>query len=235
MTMNYQEATEIKALFDRIAPVYDQLNNFLSFGLHRIWKQMAVKWSGASLGHRGLDICCGSGDITQLLAKRVGNTGKVIGIDFSSAQLKIARQKSQDLDPPLDIDWIEGNALELPFANSSFNCATMGYGLRNVVDIPLCLQEIYRILQPNSQVAILDFHRPETAYLLGFQQWYLQNIVVPTAQSFGLTEEYAYITPSLDRFPTGREQVKLAQDAGFSGATHYSIAGGMMGVLVAKK
>jgi demethylphylloquinol methyltransferase len=214
--MDYREASEIKVLFDRIAPVYDRLNNSLSFGLHRVWKQMAVQWACPQLGDRGLDICCGSGDIAQLLAKRVGKTGKIIGVDFSSAQLNIARQKSQDLYPQFPLDWVEGDALNLPFEDNSFDCATMGYGLRNVMNIPLCLQEIHRVLRPNAKAAILDFHRPETSYLLIFQQWYLQNIVVPTAQTFGLTDEYAYLTPSLERFPTGKEQVELAENTGFS-------------------
>jgi demethylphylloquinol methyltransferase len=233
--MNYKEASEIELLFDRIAPVYDRLNNSLSFGLHRIWKEMAVKWASPQVGDRGLDICCGSGDIAQILAQKVGITGEVIGIDFSAAQLEIARQKSHNLYPQLPLEWVKGDALDLPFTNESFDCITMGYGLRNVVNIPLCLQEIYRVLKPKAKAAILDFHRPETFYLLKFQQWYLQNIVVPTAKTFGLTDEYAYITPSLEKFPTGKEQVKLAENAGFSDAIHYSIAGGMMGVLVAQK
>jgi demethylphylloquinol methyltransferase len=233
--MEYREASEIKVLFDRIAPVYDRLNNSLSFGLHRVWKQMAVKWACPEVGDRGLDICCGSGDIARLLAQQVGKTGKVIGVDFSPKQLNIARQKSQDLYPQLPLDWMEGDALSLPFDNNSFDCATMGYGLRNVVNIPLCLQEIHRVLKPNAKAAILDFHRPEASYLLTFQQWYLQNIVVPKAQTFGLTDEYAYLTPSLERFPTGKEQVILAENARFSRSTHYSIAGGMMGVLVVQK
>jgi demethylmenaquinone methyltransferase/2-methoxy-6-polyprenyl-1,4-benzoquinol methylase len=233
--MDYKEASEIELLFDRIAPVYDRLNNSLSFGLHRIWKEMAVKWVNPQLGDRGLDICCGSGDIAQILAQKVGVIGKVIGIDFSTVQLEIARQKSQDLYPQLSLEWVKGDALDLPFANEYFDCITMGYGLRNVVNIPLCLQEVYRVLKPKAKASILDFHRPETAYLLKFQQWYLQNIVVPTAKTFGLTDEYAYITPSLEKFPTGKEQIELAKNAGFSQAIHYSIAGGMMGVLVLQK
>ena len=94
---------------------------------------------------------------------------------------------------------------------------------------------MHRVLKPGAKAAILDFHRPSQLPLRVFQQWYLQTIVVPTAQHFCLTEEYAYINPSLERFPTGSEQVKLANDAGFAAATHYPIAGGMMGILVLTK
>lgn len=236
MTQNTAPAaSEIQAIFDRIAPVYDQLNHWLSLGQHRVWKLMAVKWSEPSPGDVGLDLCCGSGDLAQLLASRVGAMGRVIGVDFSKEQLAIALQRNSNRFFPLPIDWVEGDVLNLPFDNDSFDCATMGYGLRNVTDIPRCLQELHRVLKQGAKAAILDFHRPRNPVMQTFQQWYLQTIVVPTAQSFGLTEEYAYISPSLDRFPTGEEQVKLALGAGFVNPVHYPIANGMMGVLAIEK
>lgn len=227
-------ASEIRDLFDRIAPVYDQLNNRLSLGQHRVWKLMALKWSTPHPGDIGLDLCCGSGDLAQLLARQVGATGQVYGVDFSPAQLAIAHQRVESQYPPPPIRWIEADALDLPFEDNFFNCATMGYGLRNVTDIPRCFLELYRVLKPGAKAAILDFHRPTQKPLRVFQQWYLDTIVVPAAQQLGLSEEYAYITPSLERFPTGPDQVKLAQNAGFT-ATHYPIAIGMMGVLVLTK
>ncbi|MGK7934674.1 MAG: bifunctional demethylmenaquinone methyltransferase/2-methoxy-6-polyprenyl-1,4-benzoquinol methylase UbiE [Xenococcaceae cyanobacterium] len=233
--INSPSATEIKVIFDRIAPVYDDLNNWLSLGQHHIWKLMAVKWSNPQTGDTALDICCGSGDLTMMLAKQVGREAKVIGLDFAVEQLAIARQKQAQKCPHLSISWVEGDALDLPFDNDYFDCATMGYGLRNVTDISLALQELHRVLKPNSQAAILDFHRPSQPYLRSFQQWYLANVVVPGAKKLNMTEEYAYISPSLDRFPTGDEQVKLAQQTGFTSAIHYPLAGGMMGVLVLRK
>jgi demethylmenaquinone methyltransferase/2-methoxy-6-polyprenyl-1,4-benzoquinol methylase len=228
-------SSDIKAIFDQIAPVYDQLNHWLSLGQHRIWKQMAVKWCQPKQGDRALDLCCGSGDLAQLLARELGTSGQVVGLDFSQEQLAIARQRAASHYPPLNIEWIEGDALNLPFDNNSFDCATMGYGLRNVIDIPCCLAQLQRVLKKGSKVAILDFHRPSQPWMRSFQQWYLQTIVVPAAEHFGLTEEYAYISPSLDRFPMGSEQIKLAYQAGFSQAIHYPISSGMMGVLVLTK
>jgi demethylphylloquinol methyltransferase len=209
-TKSNYTSTDIQAIFNRIAPVYDRLNNDLSLGIHWVWKQMAVSWSGAQAGSVCLDICCGSGDITQLLAKQVGTTGTVIGADFAPAQLANAATKIETIYPPLNnIEWVEADALNLPFADNYFDAATMGYGLRNVTDIPRCLRDLQRVLKVGSKVAILDFHRP--------------------------SDEYAYLNPSLDRFPTGTEQVKLGLAAGFSHATHYPIAGGMMGILVLTK
>jgi ubiquinone/menaquinone biosynthesis methyltransferase len=228
-------STEIQEIFDRIAPVYDQLNGWLSFGQHRVWKLMTVKWCNPKPGQKALDVCCGSGDLTQLLAKKVGSQGQVIGLDFSANLLAIAAQRISAQTPPFPIEWLEGDALNLPFEADTFDCATMGYGLRNVTDIPHALSELHRVLKPGGKVAILDFHHPSQDWMQLFQQWYLQTIVVPTANYFQVTEEYAYIYPSLERFPNGRNQVKLAYEAGFSQVIHYAIAGGLMGVLVAEK
>ncbi|NJL49843.1 MAG: bifunctional demethylmenaquinone methyltransferase/2-methoxy-6-polyprenyl-1,4-benzoquinol methylase UbiE [Leptolyngbyaceae cyanobacterium SM2_5_2] len=225
-------ATDIQGIFDRIAPVYDELNQRLSLGLHRVWKHMAVRWSGATAGDTALDVCCGSGDLAIMLASQVGAAGTVYGLDFSSEQLGVAQRRSHQAYLPTPIHWIQGDALALPLANQSIDAATMAYGLRNLTDIPTGLSELRRVLKPGAKAAILDFHRPQSSWAEQFQRWYLEHIVVPTACNLGLTDEYAYIAPSVERFPTGPEQVQLAHGAGFSQAVHYPIAAGLMGVLV---
>jgi demethylphylloquinol methyltransferase len=228
-------AQNIQTIFNRIAPVYDHLNDRLSLGLHRVWKQMAVKWSDPLPASVCLDVCCGSGDLTQMLAQQVGIGGQVYGLDFSAALLAAARQRAEQCLHQLPITWVEGDALQLPFNANQFDAATMGYGLRNVTNILQSLQELHRVLKPGAKAAILDFHRPSSLHLRSLQQWYLDTLVVPMAAGMGLREEYAYISPSLDRFPIGAEQVALAYQAGFSQAVHYPIAAGMMGVLVTTK
>jgi demethylphylloquinol methyltransferase len=222
------QADRVQSLFDRIAPVYDDLNDTLSLGQHKIWKLMAVKWCAPQPGDVGLDLCCGSGDVAVLLADRVGSCGQVYGVDFAIEQLKIAQQRRPD------VHWVQANVLQLPFHEAHFDCATMSYGLRNVSDIPASLAELYRVLKPGAKAAILDMHRPENVWVRGFQEWYLDNVVVPAAQRLGFTDEYAYIAPSLDQFPIGSEQVRIAQQVGFH-AIHYPIAAGTMGVLVVTK
>ncbi|MEM9164103.1 MAG: bifunctional demethylmenaquinone methyltransferase/2-methoxy-6-polyprenyl-1,4-benzoquinol methylase UbiE [Cyanobacteria bacterium P01_F01_bin.4] len=230
-----QPANSIRDLFDRIAPVYDDLNQSLSFGLHRVWKQMTVKWSGAQPGMHCLDVCCGSGDLALLLAKQVGLQGHVTGADFATAQLAIAQQRAQRQCLTSRTTWVEADALALPFEPNTFEAVTMGYGLRNLTDINRGLRELHRILMPGAKAAILDFHRPQHSWVQQFQQWYLDAVVVPAANRCGLTEEYAYIGPSVDRFPQGPEQIDLACRAGFTQAVHYPLMGGLMGVLVATK
>ncbi len=225
----------VQSIFNRIAPVYDDLNDRLSGGLHHVWKRMTVSWSGAKPGDHGLDVCCGSGDLAFVLADAVSRSGHVTAVDFSCQLLDTARDRAAHLFPAPPITWLEGDALALPFADDSFDAATMGYGLRNLTDIPQGLRELHRVLKSGATVAILDMHRPASSWMRSLQDWYLNTLVVPAATEFGLTDEYAYIAPSLDRFPTGDEQVTLACAAGFDGAVHYTLMGGMMGVLVATK
>ncbi|CCH66159.1 Ubiquinone/menaquinone biosynthesis methyltransferase UbiE [Richelia intracellularis HH01] len=228
-------SNEIRNMFDQIAPIYDDLNDWLSFGQHHIWKEMTVKWSGAKLGDTCLDLCCGSGDLVFKLTRHIGKKGLVYGVDFSAAQLAIAQKRSRKEYHASPINWIEGDALQLPLDNNTFDAITMAYGLRNVKDIPQCMKEVHRVLKPGKKAAILDFHRPQSNLAIGFQNWYLDNIVVPVGSWIGYQEEYTYIKSSLDCFPRGKEQVEIALKVGFTQATHYSIVNDMMGVLVVTK
>jgi demethylphylloquinol methyltransferase len=230
------KSDEVQQLFNNIAPMYDSLNDWLSLGQHRIWKKMAVQWCQPQSGQRFLDLCCGSGDVTIMLARKLAPTGQVIGMDFSKAQLAIAAQKTKSL-PHLQpcLTWQQGDALDLPFPDQYFDGATISYGLRNVVDIPQCLSELYRVLKPNAIATILDFNRSENLDTQKFQAWALTNLVVPIAKFWDLEAEYAYLLPSLQRFPLGSEQVTLAKAAGFLQAQHYAIANGLMGILKISK
>ncbi|XP_061372756.1 2-phytyl-1,4-beta-naphthoquinone methyltransferase, chloroplastic [Gastrolobium bilobum] len=228
---------ERQALFSRIAPVYDNLNDLLSLGQHRIWKRMAVSWTGAKVGDRVLDACCGSGDLAFLLSEKVGSNGKVTGLDFSKEQLLIASSRQCSLSKKCftNIEWVEGDALELPFADGWFDAITMGYGLRNVVDKHKAMQEILRVLKPGSRVSILDFNKSNEWLTFSITEWMIDNVVVPVASGYGLSEEYRYLKSSIREFLTGKELEKLALEVGFSTARHYEISGGLMGCLVAKR
>ena len=232
---SYESSDRVRDLFDRIAPEYDRLNTLLSLGLHRVWKSMAVKWTEPEPGDDALDICCGSGDLGLLMARAVGPSGHVTGIDISENLLAIARRRARLSFQDRSMDWVCGDALQLPFEGDRFDAVTMGYGLRNVVDIPQALRELHRVLKPGAKASILDMHRPPNNLLRNFQTWYLENLVVPSATRLGVREEYVYINPSIERFPIGPEQVAIAREAGFSEATHYPLASGMMGCLVIQK
>ncbi|KAM2113427.1 hypothetical protein ACFX1Q_022109 [Malus domestica] len=232
-----RSSTERQALFNRIAPVYDNLNDLLSLGQHRIWKRMAVSWSGAKMGETVLDLCCGSGDLAFLLSEKVGSNGKVIGLDFSKEQLSVAssRQKLKSKACYLNIEWVEGDATELPFSDGHLDAITMAYGLRNVVDKHKAMKEIFRVLKAGSRVSILDFNKSTNPIVSSVQDLMIDNVVVPVASGFGLEEDYKYLKISITEFLTGDELEKLALDVGFSNARYYEIGGSLMGNLVATR
>ncbi|CAH1433961.1 unnamed protein product [Lactuca virosa] len=232
-----RSSADRQALFSRIAPVYDNLNDVLSLGQHRIWKRMAVNWSGAKEGNNVLDLCCGSGDLAFLLSQKVGLNGQVTGLDFSREQLIVA-SKRQELRAKAcycNLKWVEGDAVDLPYPDCYFDAITIGYGLRNVVDKYKAMKEVYRVLKPGSKASILDFNKSTDEFRTSIQGWMIDNIVVPVAAGYGLTVEYRYLKSSIQEFLTGEELEHLALESGFSSAKHYEISGGLMGNLVATR
>ncbi|XP_010551595.1 PREDICTED: 2-phytyl-1,4-beta-naphthoquinone methyltransferase, chloroplastic isoform X4 [Tarenaya hassleriana] len=214
---------ERQDLFNRIAPVYDNV--------------CPLFFLAANRGDFVLDLCCGSGDLAFLLSEKVGSSGKVVGLDFSSEQLAIASSRQNLRAKPCykNIEWVEGDALELPFADGVFDAITMGYGLRNVFDRQRAMREMYRVLKPDSRISILDFnksHQPVTAFI---QEWMINNVVVPAAAVYGLASDYEYLKSSINGYLTGEELETLALQAGFSSAKHYEVSGGLMGNLVAMR
>lgn len=189
-------------------------------------------------GCAALDVCCGSGDVALRAAAAAGPTGAVTGLDFAAAQLAVAARRAETELPAgsaAPIAWVQGDACALPFADASFDAATCGYGLRNVVDIPAALAELRRVLRPGATAALLDFNnaREDAPAAAALQRLLLDAVVVPAARAAGVAAEYEYLAPSIEAFPTGRQQVSLALRAGFASAKHYTLAGGLMGVLVA--
>jgi len=167
----------------------------------------------------------------------VGRSGEVTGLDFAVEQLALAKQR-QDADThavKVPMRWIEGDALSLPFDSEYFDAITCGYGLRNVADVAQCLSEAHRVLKPGRTAAFLDFNNSTNILVSVFQGAMLDNVVVPVATFFGMTEEYEYLRPSIARFPTGPQLEALGRSVGFQQAAHYEIAGGLMGVLVLSK
>jgi demethylmenaquinone methyltransferase/2-methoxy-6-polyprenyl-1,4-benzoquinol methylase len=222
---------QISDLFDSIAPRYDQLNDLLSLGLHRLWKRQALLGLRPRPGQRLLDLCCGTGDLALVLASRVRPGGLMVGLDAAAAPLAIARRRAAR-QPWLPLQWQQGDALATGLADGWADGAVMAYGLRNLADPAAGLAELRRLLRPGGRAVVLDFNRPDPASApAAFQRFYLRRLVVPAACAVGLPEQYAYLEESLARFPTGPAQEDLARSAGFATARHRPLAGGLMGLL----
>ncbi|CAK7332631.1 unnamed protein product [Dovyalis caffra] len=161
----------------------------------------------------------------------------VTGLDFSKEQLLMASTRQNLLSNACfkNIEWVEGDATDLPFPDCYFDAITMGYGLRNVVDRQKAMQEMIRVLKPGSKASVLDFNKSTQPFVASFQEWMIDNVVVPVATAYGLAKEYEYLTGSIREYLTGKELEELALEAGFSTAKHYEISGGLMGNLVATR
>jgi len=208
------EPTAVQGMFDRIAPVYDVMNRVMTAGLDRRWRKLAVSqvvWPG----DRVLDACCGTGDLA-VEAERRG--GRVVGLDFSPRMLERARTKSGA------IEWIQGDALALPFPDGDFDAATVGFGVRNLADLEGGLKELARVLRPGGKLAVLEITRPRGILKPFFRLWF--DVLVPLAgRVLPGGQAYTYLPASVRRFPGPDDLSALFQSAGFADV-HYELLGG---------
>ena len=227
--MTKRDPEAIRELFETISPSYDLLNDLFSLGLHRVWKRQAVAWLGPQAGQYLLDLCCGTGDLSLVLANAVRPGGLVLGLDVAAAPLQVARQRCAR-QPWLPINWRQADAMATGLVSESADGAVMAFGLCNMSDPEQGLAEMRRLLRPGARAVVLDFNRCEGWQLI-FNRFYLRHLVVPGAAMFGLAHQYAYLESSIEQFATGAQQQAMARSAGFRQAHHQPIAAGLMGML----
>ena len=221
----------VEEMFDSISSKYDLLNDMFSFGLHRLWKRRILAILNPTYGEKWIDLCCGTGDMSMLLARYMKSSKNITGMDSASQALLVARERSKDNFS--SIEWINGDALKTNFPLHQFDGLLMAYGLRNLSSPEAGLREAFRILKPGGRAGILDFRSFQGFSIRGlFQRFYLSLFVVPIASAFGLGKEYSYIEKSLVNFPSGAEQIHLALSAGFRKAEYKTLAMGQMGILL---
>ncbi|WP_269612344.1 bifunctional demethylmenaquinone methyltransferase/2-methoxy-6-polyprenyl-1,4-benzoquinol methylase UbiE [Prochlorococcus marinus] len=221
----------IEEMFNSISSRYDFLNDIFSFGLHRFWKRKLLDILNPTFGEKWIDICCGTGDMSIMLARYIKSSENIIGIDSAAQALLVARERSKQNYS--SIEWINGDALETNLKSDQFDGVLMAYGLRNLSSSFAGLKEALRILKPGGRAGILDFRSFEGRCIQGlFQKFYLSFYVVPIASLFGLGKEYSYIKKSLINFPSGEKQIHLALSAGFKKAKYQTLANGQMGILL---
>ena len=205
----------VQTMFDRIAPVYDVMNRVMTAGLDQRWRRATVN-AVVAPGDRVLDGACGTGDLAVIAAKAGGN---VTGLDFSEAMLDRARRKAPELD------WVRGDLLALPFEDESFDSATVGFGVRNVADLPGALEELRRVLKPSGRLGILEITRPRGPVRFFYSLWF-DRIVPLLGKVLPGGEAYTYLPASVRRFP-GPDDL-AAQMAGFRDVEYRLFAGGIV-------
>ena len=216
--------SEVRAMFDRISPVYDFMNHAMTAGLDRRWRRLAAE-AVVRPGHAVLDACCGTGDLA-LAGERAG--GRVTGLDFSERMLDRAREKSQT------VEWVLGDATALPFPDATFDAATVGFGIRNVPDLEAGLAELARVLRPGGRLACLEITRPEGMLKPFFRLWFdglvpLAGKVLPGGRA------YTYLPASVRRFPGPSDLAAAFGRAGFDGVGWKLMGGGIVALHVGTK
>ena len=210
-------AEGVRTMFDRIAPVYDAMNRVMTLGLDQRWRRRTVRLA-VQPGDRVLDACCGTGDLA-IMAARAGAT--VVGLDFSTEMLARARRKAPELE------WVEGDLLELPFEGESFDAATVGFGVRNVADLGRALAELHRVLRPGGVVAILEITRPRGPLRVFYSLWF-DRVVPLLGKVLPGGSAYTYLPASVKRFPPAEELAELMRAAGFEPVRYELMAGGIV-------
>lgn len=208
----------VRTMFDRIAPVYDAMNHAMTAGLDRRWRKETAR-AVVSPGDRVLDACCGTGDLA--LADLRAGGARVTGLDFSERMLERARAKSSE------VEWVQGDALALPFADGSFDGATVGFGVRNLDDLEAGLRELRRVLRAGGRLGILEITRPR-GLLRPFYKLWFDGLIPLAGKLLPGGSAYTYLPASVRRFPEARDFAQLMQSAGFEQVGYRLFAGGIV-------
>ena len=233
--MFFRSSKNVKKIFNNISYRYDFLNNLFSFGLHNLWKRELVRQAKPNLGETWGDLCCGTGDISFMIYKKVFPHGRVIGIDNAESILEIAKTKSKIRENNF-ITWHKKDIFNIKKTDYKFDGICMSYGLRNLNDTYKGLKKVYEILKEDGKAAFLDFnHSKENTLADKFQKFYLRYIVVPISSIFKLNKEYSYIEKSIEHFPCGEELINISNKIGFKEIQFKTIFFGQMCILVLQK
>ena len=224
-----EKAARVRAVFESVAGNYDLMNDLMSGGAHRVWKRFALSQTGLRPGQRALDVAGGTGDLAAGMARQVGADGLVVLTDINAAMLRVGRDALTDRGLVAGVRYALANAEHLPFADASFDCVTIGFGLRNVTDKAAALRAMTRVLRPGGQLLILEFSHPVVpglkplydAYSFSVLPW-LGKVVAKDASS------YRYLAESIRRFPTQDQLLAMMGEAGLEQCKYHNLSGGIV-------
>jgi len=233
--MRYKKTNEVKSIFNNISCSYDFLNSLLSLGLHKYWKKTLVDLLKPIDGENWADLCCGTGDLSFLIFKKVRPNGSVTGIDSAKEILNIAMEKSKLIENKF-ISWEMQDILEIDEDLKNYDGICMSYGLRNLVNVEEGLKKVFNLLSDTGRAGFLDFNHSKFNSIADlFQKIYLRFVVVPISKIFKLSKEYSYIEKSIKNFPKGNELMLIAKGVGFKKVEYRTIFFNQMGILILEK
>lgn len=233
--MRYKKTNEVKTIFNKISCSYDFLNSLLSLGLHKYWKKTLVDLLKPIDGENWADLCCGTGDLSFLIFKKVRPNGSVTGIDSAKEILNIAMEKSKLIENKF-ISWEMQDILEIDEDLKNYDGICMSYGLRNLVNVEEGLKKVFNLLSDTGRAGVLDFNHSKFNSIADlFQKIYLRFVVVPISKIFRLSKEYSYIEKSIKNYPKGNELMLIAKGVGFKKVEYRTIFFNQMGILILEK
>jgi len=225
-----EKARHVREVFDSVADSYDLMNDLMSLGIHRLWKRFTVGMADLKPGQRVLDLAGGTGDLTRLMAPRVGPEGLVVLSDINAAMLGNGRSQLLDRGISGNVDFAQANAEQLPFQDASFDLVTMAFGLRNVTDKQQALNSIYRVLRPGGRLLVLEFSRP-AAILKPAYDFYSFSILPKLGRLVANDEaSYRYLAESIRMHPDQQTLRDMMQQAGFENCDYHNLTGGIVAI-----
>lgn len=226
----------VREVFQSVAPKYDLMNDLMSFGLHRVWKRLAIARCMLQPNHSVLDLAGGTGDLSQAFAKTVGPKGQVVLADINSSMLNKGREKLRDAGIVTPITFVLANAETLPFKNNHFDRIAIAFGLRNVTNKTLALQEMYRVLKPGGRAVILEFSKVQSKPLNKLYDAY-SFFVLPKLGKFiaNDADSYQYLAESIRMHPAQETLKEMMEQAGFERCEYQNLQSGIVALHIGFK
>lgn len=224
-----EKSTLVAEVFHSVASKYDLMNDLMSMGMHRLWKQFTIEQAALKPGQYVLDVASGTGDLAKAFAKIVGKTGKVVMTDINDAMLAVGRDRLIDAGILNNVECVQADAQDLPFESNYFDCVTIAFGLRNVTDKQAALRSMYRVLKPGGKLLILEFSHPPAPLLSKIYDAYSFN-VIPKLGELVTNDRasYQYLVESIRMHPDQETLKSMMLEAGFEDVDYFNLAGGIV-------